>query len=128
MTISKGTVAALAAAFIAGAAAGAAGGGYLGVNWLLNNWVHEQTFDIETYVEALRKLKAGQAAQAIDLLEQRLDADLLALEPDFGRVDGQTRGEMQAALRAARQYRAEHPRKTALPGLDESIRKVLEKN
>ena len=51
--------------------------------FLLNNWVQEQAGDVKDYVEALRMLRAGKTADAIELLETRLDDDLIVLSYNF---------------------------------------------
>ena len=125
MAISRTVGVSLAASFLIGAAAGAIGGWYFGVQFLLNQWVQEQAGDVKGHLEALRKLRAGNPGDAIEFLESRLDDDLVVLEPEGYRLQPYVRSEMYAALRAAKQYRGEHPRKSRRGGVDEMVRNVL---
>ena len=127
MAISKSVVAGFVACFIAGAAAGAAGGWYMGVSFLLDNWVTEQANDVRGHIELLKILRAGNASQGIEVLEMRLDDDLVVLEPEGYRIGPDTRKNMHGALRAAQQYRAEQPRKSKRVHVDEMVRNVLQK-
>ena len=49
------------------------------------------------------------------------------LEPEGYRVKKHVRAEMEIALRAAQQYRAEQPRKSNRAHVDEMVRDVLQK-
>jgi hypothetical protein len=113
---------------MAGAAAGAFGGFYLGAEWLLlNRWVSEQAGDVKGHVEVLKALRAGNAADALEMLETFLDDDLLVLDPEGYRLTREVRAEMHAALRAAQKYRTEQPRKSKRAHVDEMVRNVLQR-
>src|SRR6266850_7639247 len=127
MAISRSVGVWCAVFLIAGAAAGAFGGFYFGAEWLLNRWVTEQADDIKGDIEVLKLLRGGNTLQAIEQLEGRLDDDLVTLEPEGYRVKRHVRAEMQIALRAAQQYRAEHPRKSNRGHVDQVVREVLNK-
>jgi len=125
MAISKTVGVGLTVCFLLGAGAGGISGGYLGFYVLLNEWVQEQAGDVKGHLEALQKLRAGNTDEAIEFLESRLDDDLVVLEPEGYRLQAHVRTEMYAALRAAKQYRTEHPRKSRRGGVDEMVRNVL---
>lgn len=122
MAISRTAGIGLVVCFLVGAAAG---GWYFGIHFLLNQWVQEQAGDVKGHLEALRKLRAGDTGQAIEFLESRLDDDLVVLEPEGYKLQPYVRAEMYAALRAAKQYRTEHPRKSQRSGVDAMVRNVL---
>lgn len=125
MTISKTVGVGLAVCFLLGAAAGGIGGWYSGHNFMLNAWVQEQAGDVKGHLDALQKLRSGNTNEAIEFLEARLDDDLVVLEPEGYKLQAQVRTEMYAALRAAKQYRTEHPRKSRRGIVDEMVRNVL---
>ena len=127
MAISKSAGVWCAVFFIAGTGAGAFSGWYFGAEWLVNRWVAEQADDIKGDIELLKQLRAGNTLQAIEQLEGRLDDDLVTLEPEGYRVKKHVRAEMEIALRAAQQYRAEQPRKSNRAHVDEMVRDVLQK-
>jgi hypothetical protein len=127
MAISRSVGVWCAVFLIAGAAAGAFGGFYFGAEWLLNRWVAEQAGDVKGDIEVLKLLRAGNAGQAIEMLETRLDDDLVILEPEGYRITRDTRAEMHGALRAAQQYRTEQPRKSKRTHVDEMVRNVLQR-
>lgn len=125
MAISKTVGAGLAVCFLLGAAAGGIGGWHFGHDFMLNAWVQEQAEDVKGHLEALQKLRSGNSNEAIEFLESRLDDDLVILEPEGYQLKAQARTAMYAALRAAKQYRTEHPRKSRRGIIDEMVRKVL---
>ena len=127
MAISKATGVWCVVFFIAGAAGGVFGGFYFGAEWLLNRWVAEQAGDIKGHIDVLKALRAGNTGQAIEMLEVLVDDDLVVLEPEGYRLHRGVRDEMYAALRAAQQYRADQPRKSKRPHVDEMVRNVLKR-
>jgi len=128
MAISRTMGVGLAACFLLGAAAGGAGGWHFGHAFMLNAWVQEQAGDVKGHVDALRRLRTGNANEAIEFLEALLDDDLVTLEPEGYRLDAPARSQMYAALRAAKLYRAEHPRKSRRGIIDEMVRNTLSKD
>ena len=127
MAILKSVLVGFLACFIVGAVAGAAGGWYVGVSFLLDNWVTEQSNDVKGHIEVLKILRAGNTGQAIEVLEMRLDDDLVVLEPEGYRIGPDTRKNMYATLRAAQQYRTEQPRTSKRRQVDEMVANVLKK-
>jgi hypothetical protein len=125
MAISKTVGVGLAVCFLLGAAAGGIGGWHSGHDFMLNAWVQEQAGDVKGHLDALHKLRSGNTNEAIEFLETLLDDDLVILEPEGYQLQAQVRTEMYAALRAAKQYRTEHPRKSRRGIVDEMVRNVL---
>lgn len=125
MAISRTVGIGLVVTLLLGVAAGGVGGWYLGHRFMLDAWVQEQAGDVKGHLDALRKLRSGNTDEAIEFLESRLDDDLVVLEPEGYRLQEQARTEMYAALRAAKQYRSEYPRKSRRGIVDEMVRNVL---
>ena len=125
MAISKSVVIGFAAGLVAGAAAGVATGSYLGFRLVLNNWVQEQAGDVRGHIALLRELRTGKPGEAIEMLEIMLDDDLVVLEPEGYQLQPGVREDMYAALRDAKQYRSEYPRKSRRSAVDEMVRNVL---
>ncbi|MDX1375269.1 MAG: hypothetical protein R3357_06875 [Burkholderiales bacterium] len=103
MVITRATGIGLALAFVLAGAGAAYAGWKLSTQLLLNGWVQEQSGDVRGHIEALRLLRAGRAAEAIELLESRLDDDIIVLAPEGEDLRPPVEEEMRAALRAARQ-------------------------
>jgi hypothetical protein len=60
----------------------------------------------------LDELRAGRSANALELLEERLDTSVLMIDR-FAQKGGPTERELvTATLRVVRDYRLRHPRKT----------------
>jgi hypothetical protein len=73
-------------------------------------------------VTTLEAEKAGRAARATDILEQRLDAEILYVTRDR---DDALSGDELDALALARAWRSAEPRKTEHPEQDAAVRKAL---
>jgi len=101
------------------------GGWVLGSRFLLDPWVREQAGDVQGHIETLRLLRRGDVKAAIEQLEARLDDDLVILVPEGQRLEPRVRDQMYAALSAAKQYRAEHPRTSSRKSVDAMVRNAL---
>jgi len=97
---------------------------------LLNNYLTTMTTtmqaaDAATTVTILEQLRTGHRAEAIELLESRLDVSLLGLGSSVGATP---RTERQPAslrtLQRAKEYRAEFPRKTGNTNVDSAVRQA----
>lgn len=114
-----------------GAIVGAAAGGYGGVRygsaWILNECIHKDARDIQKAVAALKHLRAGERDQAVELIEARMDDDLIMFDPQepYPRLKGETIAEMNKALGEAKAYRAANPRKSSRPGVDRMVADLL---
>jgi len=60
----------------------------------------------------LDELRSGRIANALELLEQRLDTSVLLIHRFIGEVEPAERTITIGVLRKIRQYRMRHPRKT----------------
>jgi hypothetical protein len=60
----------------------------------------------------LDELRAGRVAVALELLEQRLDTSVLAINGFSREVSPERKASAVESLRILRQYRERHPRKT----------------
>jgi hypothetical protein len=125
MAISRKVGVGLVICFLFGIVAGGIGGWHLGIRFLLNEWVLEMAGDVKGHIEVLQKLNAKNVNEAIENLEYKLDDDLIVLEPQGYQLKQHVREKMYAALRAAKQYRMEHPRKSKRGSIDEMVRNVL---
>jgi hypothetical protein len=118
----------LALAFLAGGVVGLAIGGYVGMNLMVsyfgNNWLHEQTDDVLSRIVILKHVRSGQKNQAVELLEAQLDDDLISIELDKY-INDQTISEINEAIREAKEYRAENPRKSNRPHVDQMVTNVF---
>ena len=63
----------------------------------------------------LDELRAGRLANALELLEQHLDASVLTLHRFAQDTDTASRQQATDSLRVVRDYRQRHPRKTEAP-------------
>ena len=104
------------------------GGWVLGSRFLLDPWVQEQAGDVNGHLETLRLLRRGDVNAAIEQLEARLDDDLVVLVPEGQSLTAQVRDQMFAALRAAKQYRSEHPRTSSRKAVDAMVRNALSRD
>jgi hypothetical protein len=114
-----------------GAVVGAAAGGYGGVRygsaWIVNECIHKDARDIQKTVVTLKHLRAGERDQAIELIEARMDDDLIMFDPHepYPGLKDQTIAEMNKALGAAKEYRVSNPRKSNRPGVDRMVTDLL---
>lgn len=60
----------------------------------------------------LEELRAGRLPNALELLEQQLDTNILILERLTKETDEPDRQSITEVLKVVRDYRARHPRKT----------------
>ncbi len=107
---------------------GGASGFYAGVErtagWMGSNWLSELAEDVKTQVTLLEHLRSGDVEDAVELLESRMDDDLIAIEPD-GRISERTMAGIRGAITAVRHYRDLHPRMSNRPHVDGMVAEVL---
>jgi hypothetical protein len=128
MTITKTVFIGIAFCLILGIAAAGLGGWHIGTTYLLNSWVQEQAGDVKGHLETLQKLRAGNTVEAIEFLETLLDDDLIVLEPEGCKLKEHINAQMHMALRAAKQYRTDYPRKCRRSSIDEMVQNVLSRD
>lgn len=102
---------ALAAGGAAGTAAGGGTGFKTGMAVVLNQALVKDARDVTTRIELLGHIRAGRKAEAVELVETGMDDLLIGFDPDteYPGLDARTRGEMDKAIGAAKEYRKTHP-------------------
>lgn len=129
-TRTKITLVALAA-FLGGGVVGGAAGGYVAIHftsrffsdgWMLGNGV-----DTQAQVSILKNLRDGETQKAIEFLETTLDGKVIGLQISEENAE-RTNQAVAKAIQKAREYRAQHPRHTQYPEVDESVSKVLKQD
>jgi hypothetical protein len=60
----------------------------------------------------LKCIRAGHIAEVLEILEYKLDAEVLRINEYVGEADEDERRDTFETLRIIRQYRLQHPRKT----------------
>jgi len=74
----------------------------------------------------LEALRTGDTNEAIEMLEVRLDFEIIALSALASEeTDAEKRGGYIRALAHIRDYRAAHPRKTDSPDIDQGVADAL---
>jgi hypothetical protein len=118
----------LALGFLLGAVVGLVVGGYGGFHFATSHfgseWLYEQAMDVESRVVILRHLRAGKTAQAMEILENQMEDDLISMEPD-ARIKAATISEINKAIRVSKEYRLAHPRKGKRPGIEKMLANVF---
>ena len=114
---------------IAATLVGGYGASQLTANYMLNQYVERDTRTVRKQITALRMLQAGDSAQAIELLESQLDDQLVLFDPQrpYEGLDERTRQAVQQAVADAKTYRAEFPRSSSRPHVDEMVRNLFRK-
>jgi hypothetical protein len=120
-----------AATLLAGIAAGTAAGWYFGAaagrTAILNEWIYNDARDVQAQVVVLRSLREKKADQAIELLEARLDDQLIQFDPQqpLPALTPRETGEMRKAIVDAKDYRAGFPRQSKRKAVDEMVRNLF---
>lgn len=110
---------------------GAGAGGYFGVRsghaMILDECLDKDARDIQRSVVALRELRAGERERALEALEARMDDALVIFDPaePYPGVSDRTTGQIDKALREAKDYRSAHPRKSSRPHVDAMVGNLL---
>ena len=121
----------LALAFLGGAvvglAIGGSGGFYYGTFQLRNDWIHKDARDAQSQVVILKHLREGKRDQAIELLEARLDDQLIMFDPSepYPRLTSRESQEINKAVRESKEYRSAYPRKSKRSIVDEMVRNLF---
>ncbi len=106
--------------FLAGGAIGFIAGGYTGNNFgtavVLNNTMNRDAKDIKTLVAALRNIHAGKPQAGIEAIETLVYDHVVVFDPvePYPDIKPQTEAEVDAAIKAAFQYRQSFPRDSQL--------------
>lgn len=114
---------------IAAALVGGYGASQLTANYLLNQYVERDARAVQKQVKVLRLLRTADTGQAIELLESRLDDQLVLFDPQrpYEGLDERTRDAVGQAVTEARSYRSEYPRSSGRPHVDEMVRNLFRK-
>lgn len=114
---------------IAAVLVGGYGASQLTANYLINQYVERDARSAQKQVKVLRLLRTGDTGQATELLESRLDDQLVLFDPQrpYEGLDERTRDTVQKAVMEAKDYRAEYPRSSNRPHVDEMVDNLFRK-
>ena len=116
---------------IAGVILGIAAGGYGGWRYasagVLNECLYADARQVQTSVAALKLLRAGEQALAVEALEAGMDDVLVPFDPaqPYAGLEERTIAEINRALLEARIYRERNPRKSNRPHVDKMVGSLL---
>ena len=114
---------------IAALMVGGYGASQLTATFLVNNALDKEARDAQRQVKALQYLRVGETDQAIEILESRLDDDLISLDPQepYEGLNEKTTSNISQAIVDAKAYREEYPRVTKRTHVDDMVKAVFEK-
>lgn len=114
---------------LAGFLIGGYGGSQLTATFLVNQGLNRDARDMQSQVMTLQHLREGEVLQAIELLESRLDNNLISFDPrePFEGLSEQTQVSLEGAINQAKAYRQLHPRKSGRAYEDEMVENLFEK-
>jgi hypothetical protein len=117
---------------IIGAVLGIAAGGYGGWRYantagVLNECLYADARQVQTSVAALKLLRVGERALAVEALEAGMDDVLVPFDPaqPYAGLEERTIAEINRALLEARVYRDRNPRKSNRPQVDKMVGTLL---
>ena len=114
---------------IAAVLVGGYGASQLTANYLLNQHVERDARAAQKQVKVLRLLRTGDTGQAMELLESRLDDQLVLFDPQrpYEGMDERTQDAVHKVVLEAKEYRGEYPRSSNRPHVDEMVRNLFRK-
>jgi len=114
---------------IASLLVGGYGGAQLTATFLLNQALSKDARDVQKQVKALRDLQAGDQQAAIEILESRLDDDLILFDPQkpYEGLNEATKAGISNAIILAKEYRGEFPRQSKRRMVDEMVNHLFNK-
>lgn len=128
--MNKRKVFSVIAILIVGAILGGAIGSYSALHFTSLFWINatdgRTTLAIQHDVEVLKLLREGSTERAIELLEIDLDGNLITFSADMPNTE-QWKDAAGKSLKSAKEYRAESPRTTSYPEIDEAVATALSK-
>jgi hypothetical protein len=112
---------------IVGLVIGGYGGARYGMSFVLDECLYRDAGGVQSQVVILRHLRAGEIDQAIEVLEARLDDDLIIFDPDepYTGISDQAISEINKAIQVSREYRSANPRKSNRPHVDTMVGNIL---
>lgn len=128
MTMNWKLAAALVLVLGVGLAAGAWWGFRLGTTMIIENAAANDAKGVRILLSALADLKAGKTAAATETLEARVDDHLVVFDPQEPYpLTPSTSAAVDAAILAAKEYRAAHPRRSKRAHVDEMVQNLFRK-
>ena len=114
---------------IAALLVGGYGGAQLTATFLLNQSLNKDARDVQKQVKALRNLQAGDQQAAIEILESRLDDNLILFDPQkpYEGLNEDTKAGISNAIILAKEYRGEYPRQSRRGMVDEMVNHLFNK-
>ena len=114
---------------IASLLVGGYGGAQLTATFLLNQALDKDARDVQKQVKALRNLQAGDQQVAMEILESRLDDDLILFDPQkpYEGLNDDTKARISNAIVMAKEYRGEYPRQSKRRMVDEMVNNLFNK-
>ncbi len=115
----------LGLAFLLGGAAGFYGGFSFGTGPVRRDWIYKDARDLQAEVAALRHLRKSENERAIEMLESRLDAQVLLFVPEepYRFLTPRETSMLHKAISDMRDYRSEYPFQSKLLG--NAVRQAL---
>ena len=120
--------------FLAGSALGFLVGAYTGTEFgtglVANNALRKDALQIEAQVDALRQLRDGDVAAAIEILETVVDDSLVVFDPrqPLPGINAETDARVARAIARVHRYRQAYPRKSDRPFVDDMLRHLFDKH
>lgn len=120
----------LGLAFLGGAVVGLAIGGSVGyLVWtqMRNEFIYKDARDVQLQVPILKHLREGERDRAIELLEARLDDQLILFDPwePYRGLSAREISEINKAIRESKEYRLAYPRKSDRSFVDDAVRDIF---
>ena len=121
----------LGLAFLLGGVVGAAAGFYngltFGMNAVLKDWLVKDALDVQAQVVVLTHLRNRQTDQAVEMIESRLDDQVILFQPDepFRRLTPRETSSLHKAIGDLKDYRAQYPRQTKRKFVDDAVRNLF---
>lgn len=83
---------------------------------------------VQSHLQTLEHLRAGEIEKSIELLESGLDDQLILFAPEeaYTGLSESSKAEVKHAIHEASKYRKQYPRKSDRPHVDSMIEDVLQ--
>src|SRR5262245_7998779 len=121
----------LALAFLLGGLVGAGAGFYngfnLGMTSMLQDWLVKDARDVQAQVVVLKHLRNGRTGEAVEIIESRLDDQVILFLPDepFKGLTARETAPLHKAIGDLKDYRTDYPRQTKRKFVDDAVRNVF---
>lgn len=123
-------VAALAAGVAVGWPAGWYFGSTAGRDAILKEWIYNDARDVQAQVVVLTRMREKKAGDAIELLETRLDDQLVQFDPQppFSMLTERERDGLRKAIAEAKDYRTAFPRQSKRKFVDDMVHSIFSRD